>query len=192
MSERFFGLKITGGDIQSRSAAAEHEFARLLGLCHTYDRFLYPYYDSLISGRSGEPAPGLLGTHAVLWDVGRFLSGADDCCEYTELAPDYREISDFLAEGLLAPPEGCVLLGGFGELITGSVRPWSIREHSRKFCSFCEHISRMDGVKSYGLTGGYLCASIEPPAKLCEIERIYNAKTSGVCRHITRETENII
>ena len=73
-------------------------------------------------------------------------------------------------------------MGGFELLIAGSTQPWTIREFSRKFCSFCEHIARMNGVKAFGLTGGYAVIKLENEDILSDIENVYNAKTGGICR----------
>ena len=143
-----------------------------------YDGFAYPYFDSLLMTSDSEPYSILFGTHSLLWDV-------DGRLEETDARPlgfDYRRIREFLANDLYQPMPGEYLLGGFEELICGATQPWAIREHSRKFCSFCEHIARMSGVNVLGLTGGYVVIHPDSENILEQLKEIYNAKTGGICR----------
>ena len=80
------------------------------------------------------------------------------------------------------PQRSQLLVGGYEHIIAGASQPWAIREHSRKFCSFCEHIARMEGVKLLGLTGGYAVVEVENDCILEKICNIFKAKTGGMCQ----------
>ena len=165
----------------------------------TYDQFLFPYADSLLlSGGCAEP-PHFFGSHSLLWQVEpeRLLN-----CE-AELFPDKpgifklqnlelsaQSIKNFFADGE-AENENYILAGGFSELISGSLRPWAIREHSRHFCSFAEHISRLEGYTLCGLAGGCIALSAKGIKENYETElaEIYSAKTGGIIK-IIKPTEN--
>ncbi|MBE6760045.1 MAG: hypothetical protein E7554_08150 [Ruminococcaceae bacterium] len=143
-----------------------------------YDGFAYPYFDSLLMSCWTEQYGVPFGTHTLLWDG----DGRLEDSSARKLGFDYRDILGFLRSGLYRPAEGEILVGGFELLIAGATMPWTIREFSRKFCSFCEHIGRMNGVKVLGVTGGYAVITLENVDILPEIENIYNAKTGGICR----------
>ena len=145
-----------------------------------YDGFVYPYFDSLLMSGVTEQYGVPFGTHTLLWDG----DGRLEDTAALRLGFDYRDIAAFLTRDLYSPAKGELLMGGFEQLIAGGTQPWTIREHSRKFCSFCEHIARMDGVKVLGLTGGYAVVRLENEDILDELFDIYNAKTGGICRII--------
>ncbi len=143
-----------------------------------YDGFAFPYFDSVLMSDAFERFGLPFGTHSIIWDAdGRFEDRHDVCA----LGYDYGKIASFLSEGLYQPHGDELLIGGFERLIAGACQPWAIREHARKFCSFCEHIARMDGVTLKGLTGGYVVAEVSDDT-LGKIREIYSAKTGGMCR----------
>lgn len=143
-----------------------------------YDGFAYPYFDSVLMSDAFERFGLPFGTHSIIWDSDGRLADSG----VQPLGFDYRRIVDFLGRGMYEPAENELLIGGFEQVIAGVTQPWAIRECSRKFCSFCEHIARMDGVKLKGLTGGYVVAEVSDSAVLEKICEIYNAKTGGICR----------
>ncbi len=143
-----------------------------------YDGFCYPYFDSLLMSGHTEPYGVPFGTHTVLW-VG---DGRLADTEAESIGFDFRRLKAFLSSGLYEPAEDELLLGGFEYLAEGAVQPWTLRELSRKFCSFCEHIGRMEGVAVLGLTGGYAAVRLDNEELLETIGGIYNSKTGGVCR----------
>jgi len=179
MTGELYGLYAAcDGDISRCALDCREQLTALYDSGVNYDGFAYPYFDSLlmsgITGQYGVP----FGTHALLWDGDGRLEGT----AARRLGFDYRDIRRFLVSGLYRPAENELLAGGFERLIAGCTQPWTIREFSRKFCSFCEHIARMDGAKLLGLTGGYAVIQLDCEELLTEIEEIYNAKTGGICR----------
>ncbi len=179
MTGQLYGLYI-GCDHGVSQCAADSR-SRLTGVFESgvnYDGFCYPYFDSLLMSGHTEQYGIPFGTHALLWDGDGRLEGT----EAQHIGFDYRDVLSFMTKGLYRPEEGELLLGGYEQLAAGSTQPWALREHSRKFCSFCEHIGRMDGVKLLGLTGGYAVVRLENEDMLDEIKNIYNAKTGGLCR----------
>lgn len=120
----------------------------------------------------------LFGTHSLIFDEDGRLGD----CDLTALEPDCRALTGFLTEGLYVPQAGEALVGGWEQFVPGSPQPWALREHSRRFCSFCEHIARMEGVKMLGLTGGYAAVALEDEGILDRIAEIFAAKTAGRCR----------
>lgn len=152
-----------------------------------YDGFAYPYFDSLLMSGETEQYGVPFGTHTLLWDGDGRLDGTDA----QKLGFDYRDILAFLSKRLYRAAENELLVGGFEMLIAGATQPWTIREFSRKFCSFCEHIARMNGVKVLGLTGGYAVIRLENEGILSEIENVYNAKTGGICRVLRHDAAEL-
>ncbi|MBQ9993374.1 MAG: hypothetical protein IJP17_01515 [Clostridia bacterium] len=189
-SDKIIGIKI-GGEMPlcEHSDAMRRIFMRLVESgAVTFDSFLYPYADSLllsddvISGTQGY----FFGSHALLWDVGedmlrRCIGNTDDVTVCT-MACDAREIEHFLREGICQPSAGEHLIGGFEALLTGTVRPWAVREHARRFCSLSEHIARMKGLSVLGITGGCIMFSAEEGTDISALPALYTAKTGGVCR----------
>lgn len=179
MIGRMYGLYVGWDEgIEKCSADCREKLTQIYESGVNFDGFTYPYFDSLLMTAETEPYSILFGTHSLLWDG----DGRLEDSEAAEIGFDYRDILNFLTKDLYLPKEDELLLGGFEQLIAGSTQPWAIREFSRKFCSFCEHIARMDGVKVFGLTGGYAVAKVDNDEILAQIQEIYNAKTGGICR----------
>lgn len=179
MKGQLYGLHISGENgMENCAALSKRQLTELFDSGINYDGFAYPYFDSVLMSDAFERYGLPFGTHALIWDADGRLSDSDA----RPLGFDYRNILDFLESGMYQPSENEVLIGGYEQIITGAAQPWAIREHSRKFCSFCEHIARMTGVKLKGLTGGYVVAELENDAIIEKISEIYNAKTGGICR----------
>lgn len=158
----------------------------------TFDRMLFPYADTLlISGGSGTDM--FFGTHAILYGVEpRALARAvfSGCAAgpgedmLSRLSPRAEnigctrgEIAGFLDLSGLRE-ENCEYIGDFASLLGAEVRPWDIRETSRKLCSFCEQAARTGGVKLRGLHGGSVCADVDPGSAGTVI-KLYADKTGG-------------
>ncbi len=183
MTGDLYGLNVScEAGIEQCARDSRKRLTALFDAGVNYDGFVYPYFDSLLMSGETEQYGVPFGTHSLLWDGDGRLEGSGA----VRLGFDYRDVHRFLVSGLYIPGEDELLVGGFELLIAGSTQPWTIREFSRKFCSFCEHIARMSGVKVLGLTGGYAVISLENEDVLSEIENIYNAKTGGICRVLRR------
>jgi|GEM_PF-2431629 len=183
MTGELYGLCIDFEQgIEQCAADSRSRLSELYDSGVNYDGFAYPYFDSLLMSGVTEQYGIPFGTHALLWDGDGRLKESD----VQSVGFDYRRILEFLSYGLYEPKEGELLVGGYELLVSGATQPWTLREYSRKFCSFCEHIGRMDGVKMLGLTGGYAVIRLENAEMLEEIKNIYNAKTGGVCQVISR------
>jgi len=179
MPGQLYGLYTACEDgIEACARQSKQRLTALFDQSINYDGFAFPYFDSVLMSDAFERFGLPFGTHCIIWDADGRLTDADAA----PLGYDYRLICDFLAENMYAPAENEILVGGFELLIAGATMPWTIREFSRKFCSFCEHIGRMNGVKVLGVTGGYAVITLENVDILPEIENIYNAKTGGICR----------
>jgi len=179
MPGQLYGLYTACEDgIEACARQSKQRLTALFDQSINYDGFAFPYFDSVLMSDAFERFGLPFGTHCIIWDADGRLTDADAA----PLGYDYRLICDFLAENMYAPAENEILVGGFEQLITGASQPWAIREHSRKFCSFCEHIARMEGVTLKGLTGGYVVAEIADESVLDKIREIYTAKTGGICR----------
>jgi len=191
MTGQLYGLYIDREKgIEQCSAECRRQLTAIYERGVNYDGFAYPYFDSLLMNGESEPYTIIFGTHSLLWDCDGRLDGT----EARPIGFDYRDIRRFLSDQIYIPNDDELLLGGFGELISGATQPWAIREFSRKFCSFCEHIARMGGVKVLGLTGGYVVVRLENEDILDQLKEIYNAKTGGICRVLSRrgsDLENI-
>lgn len=188
-------IGLTVGSEKGLCSAALAMQELLNSLCETefvtYDRIIYPYADSLLlSKRDGYPI--LFGQKALLWGVD--LSSLERAAKNASLALG-TEIEYSTAvfeccaadiEKFLAKPEAqtdTYSLGGFHPLTSGTVTPWGVREYSRRFCSFCEHISRMNGVEVVSLNAGYICVKDTVSQKLLrELKKLYEAKTGGLLK----------
>ena len=149
----------------------------------TYSQFLYPYADSLLLSEDGDAGQYFFGTHSLLWNIApetvEELLDTDLPHETVQVGCSAADITEFL--DISGFDCGEMLLGSFDELLIGSVRPWSIREQSRKFCSFAEHIARMKGCSVHGTVGGYLAVSAENTGRE-EFARLYEAKTGRIMK----------
>jgi len=178
MKGQLYGIYIPAeADIESCSVRSKEKLTSLFESGVNYDGFAYPYFDSVLMSDAFERFGLPFGTHSLVWDADGRLDGTDAI----PLDYDYRQITGFLSDGMYEPKENELLIGGFEHIVSGTVQPWAIREHSRKFCSFCEHIARMEGVTLKGLTGGYVVAEVDNASTLEKVCDIFNAKTSGVC-----------
>ncbi|MBE6752809.1 MAG: hypothetical protein E7559_00395 [Ruminococcaceae bacterium] len=189
MNGRIIGFRFDCPQEPELCAAAMQRLLRILtdkGLA-TFDLFLYPYTDALLLSERGSTA--MFGTHALLWgfDERALAEAAVEACQGRTallrpraclLDNDMRDIAAFFSEGVHTPAEGEVLVGGLASLLAGSVRPWAIREQSRRFCSFCEHLARTKGVQPVALCGDKLLIKSEEDS-LAAVEELYAAKTGG-------------
>lgn len=151
----------------------------------TYSQFLFPYADSLLLSDDGGDC--FFGTHALLWNVDEQLLEScfgDVAPELVTLEWSASSITDFLE--LSENNDKAMLLGTFDELLLGSVRPWSVREQARKFCSFAEHISRMKGCEVLGTAGGYLAVQSDVPQIKEQLAALYEAKTGRIMKEWNR------
>ena len=202
MNDKIIGLRFdTALPPEQCSPSMAELFRRLFADAHiTYDQILFPYADSLLLSDWG--AKNAFGTHALLWDVDPKLLA--DCAvracgdRLAELRPRAKEldctaaaIAEFLSmtydvsgdpgeretagQGR-SDADGYMPLGDFAALMSGSVRPWSIREQARRFCSLAEHIARLPDASIHGIRGGSLLVSGGDRAELL---RLYSAKTGG-------------
>lgn len=152
----------------------------------TFDRLLFPYADTLLlfseAGRDS-----VFGTHALLlgFDADELARAVFSACgkDTARLDPRARSlefdrdaIASFLAEGMTEGNHEYI--GSFASLLGADVRPYDIREASRKLCSFCEQAARTKGVTLHGLTGGTVCADVDPDA-VDGIIGLYHSKTGG-------------
>lgn len=187
MNGRIIGFRFDNTEKPELCAAAmQRMLRRLVAGGATYDLFLYPYADALLLADENRAA--MFGTHALLWgfDPRPLAKAAFAACEGADLRPkalllenDARAVAGFLSENVGALRPGELAVGGFGGLLAGSIRPWSIREHSRHFCSFCEQTARMSGVEAVALSGGRLVVrcGAEHEKTLADL---YTAKTGGI------------
>lgn len=152
----------------------------------TYSQFLYPYADSLLLSEESGGEQSFFGTHSLLWNIDPempekvLLRGVPG-------VPFEIEQLDFSTERLMHffdikdRETDMMLFGAFDELLVGSIRPWSIREQARKFCSFAEHISRMNGCKVCGTVGAYLGVRAEN-MQPGDFAPLYEAKTGRIMK----------
>ncbi len=155
----------------------------------TYDLLLYPYVDRLLLSR--EDASGCcFGTHALLWGFdAKTLAGAvvSACRDrLSELHPVAEELDsnaaalgEFLSLGIDNGTQSEIAVGDYASLLAGNVRPWSVREASKRFCAFCEQAARIEGITEKGLCGGSLMVEASDESAKEQIERLYTAKTGG-------------
>lgn len=182
MNGQLYGLYVDPGDgMEACAARCKQRLTELFAEGFNYDSNAFPYFDSVLMSDAFERFGLPFGTHSIIWDPDGRFEGRHDVCA---LGYDYGQIVYFLSEGMYQPKDNELLIGGFEQLIAGAGQPWAIREYSRKFCSFCEHIARMEGVRLKGLTGGYVVAEVSEGETLKEIRKIYSAKTGGICRVI--------
>ena len=189
MNGRIIGLRFDAAQSPIECAAAMQTMLRRLveSGAATYDLFLYPYVDALLL--SSQDKLPMFGTHALLWgfDAKALADAAIFACDgrTAQLRPrarlldnDARDIAAFLGENVYAPAEGEHIIGGFASLLSGNVRPWHIREQSRRLCSFCEHTVRTEGVTPIAMSGDGLIVRCDDERldSLCEL---YSAKTGG-------------
>lgn len=189
MKYKLIGLTVCTKDGLSDAASAMQSV--LSHLCDaefvTYDRILYPYADSLLLAKR-EGYPVLFGQKSVIWDVPeKSLRRAVDAAEralgkeieYTAVPLECcsRDIEKYLSRPDDEPET--VSLGGFHKLTAATVTPWGIREHSRRFCSFCEHISRMKGIEVVSLNAGYISIKPVDANHIRELRKLYESKTGG-------------
>lgn len=196
MDNMLIGLRFEGkAPVGICSEYMKKIFAALTGRENvTFDRILFPYADTLLLSEDSRNGY-FFGTHALMYGVdARTLARAvfSACGETTAdgedmlalLAPNAGKIectrmavADFLdLSG--GSEESCEYIGDFASLLGGMVRPWNIREASRRLCSFCEQAARTDGVRLRGLHGGSVCADVEPVSAEAII-KLYAAKTGG-------------
>lgn len=164
--------------IEQCAARCKRRLTELFESGVNYDGFTYPYFDSVLMSDAFERFGLPFGTHTLLWDGDGRLEGTDA----KPIGFDFCAINGFLMRDLYQPVGEELLIGGYELVISGALQPWALREHSRKFCSFCEHIARMDVVKLKGLTGGYVVAEVSGDDTLEKVKDIFNAKTGGICR----------
>jgi len=197
MEEKVTVLRFAGEfDPEEHCAAMKAVFLHLFSSgAVTYSQFLFPYVDSLLL--SEYSAPCFFGSHAIFWEISR--EQIENCVRKTiadnkALLPQISEIElnapaidNFLNE-TTAVQHG-VGVGNFSSLISGSARPWSLREISRGLCSFAEHISRMKGYTTHGFSGGRLIISADDGVDEKEISALYNSKTGGIADIINFENK---
>lgn len=190
MKYELTGLTVCSDDTLCNAAQVTQ--AILCALCEdaflTYDRIVYPYADSLLlAKRNGYPI--LFGQKTLLWNVDiasiekAVESAAFSLGRYIEYSAQPVECSAAAVEKFLVKPqpqEGTISIGGFHRLVAGVVTPWGIREHSRRFCSFCEHISRQEGVEVIALNAGYISIKAVDTRLLRDLKKLYEAKTGGI------------
>ncbi len=153
----------------------------------TFDRLLFPYADTLLLF-SGAARNNLFGTHALLLGfdaeaLADAVFSARGGFAVEELEPeacslplDRGAIADFLSEGR---SEGNhEYIGDFASLLSADVRTYDIRDAARRLCSFCEQAARTEGVVLHGLSGGSVCADVQPEA-VDGIIKLYRDKTGG-------------
>lgn len=193
MSEKITALRLTGSrDIAKLSAQMKKIFVGLFSSGGvTYSQFLFPYADSLLLSAESEDC--FFGSHALLWSVSpeRLKQCAHTACgedmswlglEITEIELTAPAIATFLAAADV--PESGIETGSYAALLSGNVRTWSLREHSRGFCSFAEHIARMNGYGVYGYCGGRLLIETENSLDEKLLTELYCSKTGGIAEFI--------
>lgn len=158
----------------------------------TYSQFLFPYADSLLL--SEDSADCFFGSHALLWEIEpeRLMCSAEAvlsseetdllCPQVTEIELTARTVSDFLND--VSCETSGVGIGNFAALLSGNIRPWSLREHSRGLCSFAEHISRMKGYTAHGFSGGRFIVSADEELDELLLAGLYSSKTGGIAEFI--------
>ena len=187
MNDKLTGLRFSPElPAEEASRAVKALFIRLFDSGKvTYSQFLFPYADSLLL--SDEGGDCFFGTHALLWNVDEQLLEScfgDAAPQVVTLEWSASSVTDFLK--INDNNENAMMLGAFDELLLGSVRPWSVREQSRKFCSFAEHISRMKGCEVLGTAGGYLAVQSDEPLIKQQLAALYEAKTGRIMKEWKR------
>ncbi len=155
----------------------------------TYSQFLFPYADSLLLSDDSEDC--FFGSHALLWEIpaDRLKAAFDEVCgerEDVEVNIDDIELTASSVRAFLGEPyipEGQIAAGNFASLLSGNIRPWVLREHSRCLCSFAEHIARMKDHEVYAFAGGRLVIKAEN-ADAQQLSELYASKTGGIAEFI--------
>ena len=146
----------------------------------TFERFLYPYADTLTLSEKGA---NVFGTHMLLDanNIGLVERCLREACgdvpyQLRAVGCTVPKIEAFLKKKR-TKERGAVSVGSLADLLPCDVRPWQVRECAKKLCSFSEHISRIDGVNTAGSSGGRIILSGMKKKQAKSLSDIYFGKT---------------
>lgn len=150
------------GGIPAASEMMRRVFCELRERGILHRQILYPYSDDLLlTGR----LPGMFGTHALLCDVpGDMIK--DVLLEIAGEKAKAESINSVIERSLFlyryqALPPGTVKLGSITSLAAGTFSAWAIRQHSRRLCSFAEHMTREGKYPVLGYSGDALIVEMD-------------------------------